>query len=387
MVGLGLLAAPLANAQEAMQLEQVGRPFLEAEAQSWIAKWLDQHPPVEGVQGFGGKTMFVVQLLFAADAFTHAETDQQRFHAAAQGATAYIAYAYAATPAVGIIVTAVVLAAQIVESGVAGGYVETMLALQKEMLATQARIADLQFRAGLARANRLLVLVDATQDLALSSAELDQQLSLDCSERAGDFATLGGCLELLTQVVAARQALIAAIGRLLSLPNEDLALLGTAETAEAMPDPATRGAKAREQLTAQLTTAQDQTDELVKVYEGFEKTFRELATAYLIDEALSKESRLAAVAAVRHRCLVDHTKLALAASAVTIELVSVGLDLKQKPEDAGVREAAKMVGAKADGLRDSYRQRSVSCPIIHDDATLAEQIRILTDRLALLPPP
>ena len=81
--------------------------------------------------------------------------------------------------------TAVVLAAQIVESGVAGGYVETMLALQKEMLATQARIAELQFRAGLARANRLLVLVDGTQDLALASAELDQQLTLDCRERAG----------------------------------------------------------------------------------------------------------------------------------------------------------------------------------------------------------
>ena len=134
--------------------EAVVRAFLEAEAQSWIKTWLNQHPPTEGIQGFGGKAMFVVQLLFAADAYAKADSDKARFHAATQGTAAYLAYAYAATPAVGLIATAVVLVAGIIESSLAGSYAEAMLAIQKDMIATQGRINDLAFRQGVARARR-----------------------------------------------------------------------------------------------------------------------------------------------------------------------------------------------------------------------------------------
>lgn len=66
-----------AQAQTEEILKGTGRAFLEAEAKEWIKTWLDQHPPTDGLAGFGGKAMFVVQLLFAADAFAKSDTDKQ----------------------------------------------------------------------------------------------------------------------------------------------------------------------------------------------------------------------------------------------------------------------------------------------------------------------
>lgn len=57
--------------------------------------------------------------------------------------------------------------------------------------------------------------------------EVDANLKLDCRERAGDFATLAGCLEKLTRSLVLRDQQYRALEGLLALPDEDLAMLGT----------------------------------------------------------------------------------------------------------------------------------------------------------------
>lgn len=101
-----------------------------------------------------------------------------------------------------------------------------MLSIQRDMIKTHSRILDLEFRFGVARAHRLLVFVDMAQQVAAESAEADLELSLDCRERAGDYATLGTCLERLTQSLVLREAQVRALERLLTLSDDDLAMLG-----------------------------------------------------------------------------------------------------------------------------------------------------------------
>lgn len=399
------------QAQTEEILKGSGRAFLEAEAKEWIKSWLDQHPPTDGLAGFGGKAMFVVQLLFAADAFAKSDTDKQRFHAAANGATAYLAYAYAATPAVGIAVTAVYLAAQVVEGAIAGSYAEAMLSVQKDILKTEARIADLQFRLGMARAKRL-ILVDGLQQLLSESMEADADLKLDCYERAGDFATLGGCLEKLTRSVVLRDQQYRAVESLLALPDEDLAMFGTPTSTEKdgesdsqrkdPPSIATSVSQTkppqpmdvnplaktnRQRLETGLSETKRNLEQLRGVYDGFVATYQRLAADYLVKDVLEGVERLEAIAEVRHRCLLDHTTLGQSAATLTYQLVRISVSIKAKSPPEKLRDEARATGAKANALLASYEQRRVSCPEVDKDENLARSMGIVRGRLARLPTP
>ncbi len=388
-----LLFCSVAHGQDEQDVmaTKLGRMFLEAEAQNWIRTWADQHSPVAGVEGFGGKSMFVIQLLFAADSYAHADTDKERFHAALQGASAYIVYAYAATPAVGLVATAVVMVASIIESSVAGSYAEAMLAIQKDMLKTQERIQDLVFRNGTARAYRLLALLDATQALVERSGELDGLISLDCRERAGDFATLGHCLELLTQVVTAQDEVVVALKRLLVLPDSDIAAIGTSMTggggANGPADIPKMAKEARGRIQRALDQAVVRAKAVHEAYDGFAGFYQKLAAAYLIDDALSGVQRLAAVEDVGHRCFVDHSTLAQDAATTTIRLTSIGRALRQAYPPIEMRERVRRLSEEAHGLLESWAQRGMSCPEISGDAVLRRQMELLRNRLLALPLP
>jgi len=64
------------NAPEAM-----ARVFLEAEAKNWVKTWLDAHPPGTSITALGGKALFAVELIMAADRYNRADSDKERFHA------------------------------------------------------------------------------------------------------------------------------------------------------------------------------------------------------------------------------------------------------------------------------------------------------------------
>lgn len=364
------LAAPSA-AQDDLP-EAVGRAFLEAEAKSYVKAWLDSHPPVSGVNLFGAKTVFVLELLMAADDYRRADTDKQRFHAASNGAVAFVAYSYAATPAVGLIVTAVWMCAQIVEAGVAGSYAEAMLAIQKDIILTEQQRQTLLFKSSLARAYRILVLIDGVRDLMERNKELETQFTADCSERAGSFEALAGCMDLLTQLVAQRRGLVGSLDGVLALPDEDLALLGEAASSAQPP-----AKSLRERLRDARNSAEAERQNVDLVYQPMSGAFAKLAAGYLESEALEEEQRLSASTAVEASCRARRTMLSKQAVATIADLARISQELKKRRPPPGVLAESRSVRATANDLLTDYAQAEITCSIIARDHNTAKLMGLL----------
>lgn len=387
---VGVLSAPpngvVAQANDPdRQAEAIGRAFLQAEAQEWIKTWLNEHPPIEGVEGFGGKALFAVQLLLAADAYFKADTDRGRFHAVLQGAAAVVAYSYSATPAVGIVVTVVYIVATVIEASVTGSYAESILQIQKELVATQGRINDLIFRNGMARATRLLMLVDAAQQIGKESLHADALFAADCATRAGDYDTLSHCSEQMVRAVSLRRLLAQSISRLLSLPDADLAML---KAEDGKPAPTTEhlrsmGKEARAELEAALRQATTRLADLEGLYDRFESAYGAIARELFIDEALEEPARAAALNQLRSQCLVDRTKLSLGASTVVSELATLVVAARSGKRDPAILQEDAQTGVgHALGLLASYEQRKISCPPIAASIPLSLQMSLVRQNIA-----
>lgn len=374
-------------------LEQSGRAFLEAEAKSYIEKFANQHPPVEGMENFGSSAMFAVSLLLAADNYLKADTDKQRFHAVEQGAAAYVAYSYAATPAVGLVVTAVVLVTGIIESNVGSSYAEAQLAFYKDMQMTQLRINELQQRSNRALVTRFIAVVEQTQVIVVNLNDVNRTLLLDCRKPPADFASLSKCLTLMTQAVTLREQEITAIDNLLRWPNEMVALLASPEQKNTTKD----SAELAKSVRAKLTTVRDGTAkellDLDKAYEQFTSNYRQLAVAVISDEALQDPQRLDAVDQVRRQCLLDDTSLSFSAAELVYQIsaerlrVQANRSMKLLANSPKKGLDAKTVSSHATSLLENFEQRRLACPSVAADEDLAKLVDIVRDRLAASPTP
>jgi len=376
--GLGLAAAP----QEQKPLpEQVANAAMQAEIRSYLEKFANQHPPVSGMKGFGSSAMFGVQLLLAADSYAHARNDKERFAAVQQGAAAYIAYAYAATPAVGIAVTVVILVTQIIQSGIASSYAESILAIYKDIMASEMRIAELKQRLGTAEALRFMALLDDTQKIVSSLHDVDQQLSLNC-RKPGDFGTLSSCLTMMIQTVTLREQLVHVFNRMLQLPDSMLSLLASEQDKKA--DPEHPGKEVRKRLMNICKDAEDQLAAVQKAYDAFAAEYKTQALAMLESEALEEPQRVAALAQIRHQCLMDQTQLTTAAAQLVYKSTLLRAALANtKMKDAKDSEA-KITDAVF-SLLENFEQRRLSCPAVEGDQELSSLMDILRSRIERLP--
>jgi hypothetical protein len=355
----------------------VGKSFIEAESRSWVKAWLDAHPPQAGITNFGGKTVFVLELLMAADEYAKADTDKQRFHAATSGAMAFVAYSYAATPAVGLVVTAVYLVAQILEGAVAQSYAEAMLAIYHDITLTEGRRIALVQRAGEARGYRLITLADGVQQLIDDGRSLDVKITSECTQPAGDYTKLSECMSLVTQALASREALTKSIGVLLSQPDANLDLLSP-------PPPATPGAPAppsfRDRLNTSFQEATKNVDQVRAVYDKMVFIYSSLAAAYLEAEALDGEQRIAAAAAVKATCLVQHTELSRRAATESARIAAIDQQLRSGDGQA-VQKASDRRKAVVQLLSD-YEERRLGCPEIFSDKHLPELMALVNEQMA-----
>jgi len=364
-------------------LEQSGRAFVEAEAKSYIEKFANQHPPVEGMENFGSSAMFALGLLLAADNYLKADTDKQRFHAVEQGAAAYLAYAYAATPAVGLVVTAVVLVTGIIESNVASSYAEAQLAFYKDMQMTQLRINELQQRSNRASATRFIAALEQTQVIVGSLNDVNRALLLDCRKPPGDFSSLSKCLTLMTQALTVREQEIRAINGLLSWPDTMIAILASAEQKKTTADSAELAKAVRVKLTGVRDGTAKELADLDKAYEKFASSYRQLAIAMISDEALQDPQRLDAVDQIRQQCLLDDTSLSFSAAELVYQIS--GERMKAQKKSASSLVNAKTTSLHATSLLENFEQRRLACPSIAADKDLANLVSIVRERLAGLP--
>ena len=376
--GFGLPAAP----QEQKPLpEQVAEAAIQAEIRSYLEKFANQHPPVSGMKGFGSSAMFGVQLLLAADSYAHARNDKERFAAVQQGAAAYIAYAYAATPAVGLAVTAVILVSQIIQSGIASSYAESILSIYKDIMASEMRLADLKQRLGTAEALRFMALLDDTQKIVSSLRDVDQQISLNC-RKPDDFATLSSCLTLMIQTVTLREQLLHAFDRILQLPDPMLSMLASEQDKKA--DPAHPGKEVRKRLTQTCKGAQDQLAAVRRAYGSFAAGYKTRAVEMLEREALEEPQTVAALEQVKHQCLVDQTQLSTAAA----QLVYKSTLLRSAPASddlKGAKASEARITDAALSLLENFEQRRLSCPAVESDQDLTALMEILRSRIERLP--
>jgi hypothetical protein len=366
-------------------LEQSGRAFVEAEAKSYIEKFANQHPPIEGMENFGSSAMFAVGLLLAADNYLKADTDKQRFHAVEQGATAYLAYAYAATPAVGLVVTAVVLVTGIIESNVASSYAEAQLAFYKDMQMTQLRINELQQRSNRATAARFIAVLEQTQVIVGSLNDVNRALLLDCRKPPSDFSALSKCLTLMTQALTVREQEIRAVDGLLSWPDTMIALLASAEQKKTTTDSAELAKAVRVKLTGVRDGTAKELADLDKAYETFASSYRQLAVAMISDEALQDPQRLDAVDQIRRQCLLDDTSLSFSAAELVYQISGERMRAQKKSANSVVN--AKTISLHATSLLENFEQRRLACPSITADKDLANLVSIVRERLAGLPVP
>lgn len=361
----------------------VGKAFIEAETKSWLKSWLDSHPPKPSVTAFGAKTVLVLELLMAADDYAKADTDKERFHAASNGATAFVAYSYAATPAVGLIVTAVYLCAQILEGAIAQSYAEAILEIYQDIMFTEARRMDLVQRAGEARAYRLMVLAEGVQTLIDEGNLLEVQVTADCTARAGDFDTLSNCMALVTRILAAREALVHGLDGILSEPAADLALLSPPKTAGSdgkEPSFRDRLANAREK-------AKKSVDEIRQVYDKMVASYAALAAAYLEAEAVEGEQRVAAATQVKATCLVEHTGLSKRAATASADLTRISRQLLQAETAAAAVQSARDQRRVVVDLLGDYEQRRLGCPEVFQDAELPKLMALVRGQLGSLGTP
>jgi hypothetical protein len=361
-------------------LEASARAFVEAEVKNYVERFVNSHPPIEGVQGFGSKALFAAQLLLAANDYLHADSDKKRFRAVEQGAAAYVAYAYAATPAVGLAVTAVVLVSQIIEGAVASSYEEAMLAIYKDMQETQLRINDLKMRLGMGEALRFMAFVDETQRTIGRTVAIDKQIAADCGAPASTFDALGTCLTELIQAVTTREEAVAAIDRLLSCPDS---MLGMLPLAQGNGNPNDNAAASRNRLVDIRKQTATQLAALQKVYDQFVKDFQRLAVSVISEEALGDVQRQELVNEIKHQCLADDTTLSSSAATLVYQITSERQELAKKKPAA----AAAKIGASASALLESYEQRRIACPSIASDAELSQLMKLVRSRVKQLPRP
>jgi hypothetical protein len=364
-------------------LEQSGRALLEAEAKSYIEKFANQHPPVDGMENFGSSAMFAVGLLLAADNYLKADTDKQRFHAVEQGAAAYVAYAYAATPAVGLVVTAVVLVTGIIESNVASSYAEAQLAFYKDMQMTQLRINELQERSNKASATRFIAVITQTQVIVANLSDVNRTLLLNCRKPPGDFSSLSRCLTLMTQALTLREQEINAIDGLLGWPDAMIALLASADQKKATTDSAELAKSVRSKLTSLRNGTAKELADLDKAYDDFAANYQKLAVAMMSDEALQDPQRLDAVDQIRRQCLLDDTSLSFSAAELVYQISAERMRLQASDSKRGVD--AKTISLHATSLLENFEQRRLACPSIAADKDLASLVSIVRDRLTASP--
>jgi hypothetical protein len=365
-------------------LEATARAYAEAEIKSYVERYVNSHPPIEGVQGFGSKALFAAQLLLAANDYVNADTDKKKFRAVEEGAAAYVAYAYAATPAVGLIVTAVVLTNQIIEGAVASSYEEAMLAIYKDMLQTQFRINDLKVRLGIGEALRFMAFVDETQRVLGRAIEIDNQIRTDCGTPASTFESLGTCLTDLIQAVNTRAEAIIAIDRLLDCPDSMIAFLPLAQGKSSEAGSADSVAASRKRLSdiRQQTAAQHA--ELTNVYEKFVQDYQRLAVNVIFEDALADPQRQELVTEIKYQCLIDQTILSSSAATIVYEITS---ERQQLSTGKSTSQDRDRLGSAVSALLESYEQRRIACPPIMQDEDLSRLMLLVRSRIKQLPRP
>lgn len=366
---LGLALLPSASAQTSGP-EALARTFLEAEAKDWMKSWLDAHPPNTSITGFGGKALFAVELIMAADRYSRADTDKERFHAAADGAAAYVAYSYSATPAVGLVVTAVYLCAQIIESAVAGSYAEAMLEMQKEMILSEKRRQDLIFHYGMSGAYRVIVLAQGLEQMIAEGQKVEEQIRLDCKDRAADYGALANCMDLVTRSIAIRMSTKQAIAYLMLLPDRDLDLLAAKPAPNGTMEEAKPGTQ-RAILQRALEEIGNTLEQMKAVYDPMASKFSVLAAQFLTQDALNEVSPFVAAEKVQGACLAGHTRLALAASTQRITLAALtSKTAKEKAADSSRQTAFAKLQQNILSLLQEYEQSRLACPEIREDGDL-----------------
>lgn len=376
----GLMFTTHSRSQEPSP-EALGRVFLEAEAKNWIKAWIDAHPPNTSLTNLGGKTVFALELLMAADAYRRADTDKGRFHAAASGAAAFVAYSYAATPAVGLMVTAVYLCAQIIESAVAGSYAEAMLSIQKEMLKSEMLRQDLVFRIGMARAHRVLALASGLLALLDETVELDRRIALEC-KRTSDYAELALCMDLITRAMASRAITRDAIAHMMRLPDQDLDLLAAKHLDDGTVQQAAPGTQ-RAELQKALEEAEKSLSELRTVYGPMSEKFSALVARLVVEEAIEEVVPFATREQVYWACLTQHTRLVSLSSTFHLKLTTFARRLvDEKALDDARRNDLLALQRDVTALLQGYEQRRLTCPSIKEDAQLLAQFEELRSALS-----
>ncbi|AET95479.1 hypothetical protein BYI23_E003180 (plasmid) [Burkholderia sp. YI23] len=365
------ISAPL-KAQAANQSpDALARAFLEAEMKSWAKTWLDNHPPGTSIKGIGGKAVFAIELLIAADRYGRASNDKERLHAIGDGAAAYVAYSYAATPAVGIIVTAVYICAQVVEGAIAGSYAEAMLQIQKRMLLTEKLRQDLVFRAGMARAQRLLILADTVERRIGDIERIDNQFRVDCSSEANDYGQLAGCMETLTRSMSLRRAIILSLEALLRNPDEELDLLAANLDDKGGVVAAEPGSE-RKELQSALDSMANNYKDMLEGYDKMVSQYSAIAAANLIADAENEAAPLVAREQLDGACIEQHTKIGYAAALIEIKLASAATVASNggASKDGSPDVVAKL---QSDGLSllHQFEERRLTCPAIDNDVELA----------------
>lgn len=371
-------------------VDVASRIFAEAEAKNYVEQFLNQNSPINGVENFGSSAIFALQLFLAADAYGRAQNDQQRFAAVRGGIAAYVAYSYAATPAVGLAVTAVALATQIIEANVASSYNEAMLKILKDIQETQLRINDLNARLGQAEALRFLTHLNSLGRIGREIATLNLEMQLDCKKQLADFDELSYCLTKLVRSLVLREELISTFDLLLAMPDSMLAIIASkfllkpeSTSSQATPaqgdvDEADPAKAARKGIESFKLVASKQLAELKIAYHGFVKDYQRLVVTRIFDEALSEVQRLKAIDDVRHRCLLDRTRLTKAAT--TLLLQWEVLNQERHMEGSEFLTKMERLNIRKSSLVTNYQQRTISCATIMVDTELQQLMSIVTSR-------
>jgi hypothetical protein len=322
--------------------------------------------------------------LFAADSYMHAHNDKERFAAVQQGAAAYLAYAYAATPAVGVAVTVVVVVTQIIQANIANSYAEAILAIYRDIQESELRIADLKQRMGEAQMLRFVTLLDDTQRIIGNLRDVDKTIQLDCTKKAADFDSLSNCLTLTIQTMTVREQLIHAIERILDSPDSTLALLSSNQDRSGAQQGADAGKEMRKQLEGIAQDTAKQLSQMQESYKTFVQGYTTLAVSLIFDEALAEPQRLEGLAQVRHQCLLDQTKLSHSATQLVFRITQVRSSLAL-PNPKDVRRQEMQINNDALSLLENFEQRRIACPAVENDADLSSLMDIVRERLKKLP--
>ena len=114
-------------------------------------------------------------------------------------------------------------------------------------------------------------------------------------------------------------------------------------------------------------------------YASFANTYKSLAASYLVDEALEKPQRLAALDAVKHRTLMAHTKLSMQATTTTLRLVTVVEAIKKGKSSGDQISRVREIGTEAQNLLISWEELRLVSDAIENDRNLTKQMTLLKE--------